>query len=119
MKERNKFELELGDQKYVLRCTFDFLMTVEERLKKSFTELAMDSESGKITYGQCIVLIEEGLKANDAKYDIDDIKKAVVKIGLVPMTLKIQELLLIAAYGGEAMELLKSDLESEDNTKKK
>lgn len=105
-KNKNEYEIELNNKKYTLRATFDFFMNVESELNKSFTELAMDSEKGKTTFNEAFVIIREGLNANNNSLSDDEIKSAILQNGLLTTTLQIQELMLVATYGGSALELL-------------
>jgi len=120
---KNEFDIDFGDKKLLLRATFNCLVNIEDRCNKSFIELTEALAAGKLRFNDVFIILSEGLKGANVKMDDEELQELIRSVGLLPVTLQLEQFMHIAISGGSALEEIQkysdSEISEPDPNKKK
>lgn len=108
---RGQMALELGGQKYVLRPSFEAILTVESKLRP-LASLAYDAERNALTLGEMGVIVSEFMRAQGKACPQDELagdyqgakaercSQLIFEAGSMAVCMKLYLVLLGAVTGG-------------------
>jgi Phage tail tube protein, GTA-gp10 len=102
---RNEVTVEFGDKKVILRPTFECLMQIENKAKKSLLTLINEVANGTGTISDTIIVLKEASKAGGNQLFDKDVQKLIEDEGLVTVQMQLGAFFAKALYGGRQLEV--------------